>query len=380
MGKNKVMLPFQQRIVFAISCCLHVAFAEYSLHLLHVNDIHARFEQTNKNSGRCSQKDLDNNECYGGVARLKKEVDDLKEEHDNVLFVNAGDFYQGTIWYTKFKWKVVAKFANMLNFTAMSPGNHEFDDQVTGFLPFLRDVKFPMVCCNIDDSALPSNERISDHIEKSVIIELNDKKIGIIGYVTPETTVLSQPGKVKFLDEIISINKEAKNLKTKGVNIIIAVGHSGYKKDKEIAKDCPDVDVVVGGHSNTFLYNGPQPSSEKIVGPYPKVIQQENGKKVPVVQAYAHTKYLGHLVLTFDQNGNLTHFDGNPILLSQNLPQDKNVLEELNRWREEVQEFSRVVLGTTKKVFTGSRAHESSLGNFITDSYVYYYAAKSKID
>ena len=62
---------------------------------------------------------LDNNECYGGVARLKKTVDDLKEEHDNVVFVNAGDFYQGTIWYTKFKWKVVAKFANMLNFTAM---------------------------------------------------------------------------------------------------------------------------------------------------------------------------------------------------------------------------------------------------------------------
>ena len=51
---------------------------------------------------------------------------------------------------------------------------------------------------------------------------------------------------------------------------------------------------------------------------------------------------------------------------------DKNVLEELKPWREEVQEFSRVVLGTTRKVFTGSRAHESSLGNFITDSYVYY--------
>ena len=55
----------------------------------------------------------------GPSQRLKKTVDDLKEEHDNVVFVNAGDFYQGTIWYTKFKWKVVAKFANMLNFTAM---------------------------------------------------------------------------------------------------------------------------------------------------------------------------------------------------------------------------------------------------------------------
>ena len=85
--------------------------------------------------------------------------------------------------------------------------------------------------------------------------------------------------------------------------------------------------MVVGGHSNTFLYNGPQPSSEKIVGPYATEIQQENGKIVPVVQAYAHTKYLGHLVLTFDQNGNLTRFDGNPIILSQNLPQGKQSLQ-----------------------------------------------------
>jgi 2',3'-cyclic-nucleotide 2'-phosphodiesterase (5'-nucleotidase family) len=53
------------------------------------------------------------------VARLKKVVDDLKDEHGNVIFVNGGDFYQGTIWYTKFKWKVVSKFANLLNFTAM---------------------------------------------------------------------------------------------------------------------------------------------------------------------------------------------------------------------------------------------------------------------
>ena len=72
---------------------------------------------------------------------------------------------------------------------------------------------------------------------------------------------ISQPGKVKFLDEITSIDKEAKNLKAKGVNIIIAVGHSGFEKDQEIAKNVPDIDVVVGGHSNTFLYNGQSPSS-----------------------------------------------------------------------------------------------------------------------
>ena len=78
---------------------------------------------------------------------------------------------------------------------------------------------------------------------------------------------------------------------------------------------------MVGGHSNTFLYNGPQPSEEKIYGSYPTEIQQTNGKIVPVVQAYAYTKYLGHLVLTFDENGDLKQSYGNPILLTQDLPQ-----------------------------------------------------------
>jgi len=373
------MLPFQQRIFFAISCCLHLAFAEYNLHLLHVNDIHARFEQTDKRSGRCSQEDLEKQDCFGGVARLKKKVDDLKEEHENVIFVNAGDFYQGTIWYTKFKWEVVAKFANMLNFTAMSPGNHEFDDKVDGFLPFLREVRFPMVSCNIDDSALPENERISDHIQKSVMIELNGRKIGIIGYVTPETTALSQPGKVKFLDEIESINEEANNLKKQGVKIIIAVGHSGFRKDKEIAKNCPDVDVVVGGHSNTFLYTGDKPSSEKIIGPYPTEIKQTSGKIVPVVQAYAYTKYLGHLVLTFDDDGNLDTFNGNPILLTQDLPQDENVLDELKPWKEQIKEYSQSVIGIIDESLNASRIQESSIGNFVADSMVYYYETKYNI-
>ena len=62
---------------------------------------------------------------------------------------------------------------------------------------------------------------------------------------------------------------------------------------------------------------------KKSVGPYPFLVNQTNGKSVPVVQAYAYAKYLGHLVLTFDEGGNLLNYDGNPILLKQNLPQGK---------------------------------------------------------
>ena len=55
------MLPFQKHGFLVISCCLSIALAEYSIHLLHVNDIHARFEETNKYSARCTQEDLGKN-------------------------------------------------------------------------------------------------------------------------------------------------------------------------------------------------------------------------------------------------------------------------------------------------------------------------------
>ena len=76
------------------------------------------------------------------------------------------------------------------------------------------------------------------------------------------------------------------------------------------------------GHSNTFLYTGDPPPQEKR-GDYPFVVNQTGGKQVPVVQAFAYTKYLGHLNLIFDDNGNLTDFGGNPILLTQNITEGK---------------------------------------------------------
>lgn len=85
-----------------------------------------------------------------------------------------------------------------------------------------------------------------------------------------------------------------------GVKVIIALGHSGYESDMEIAKSCPLVDVVIGGHSHSFLYSGKdriEARIEPIVGPYPTMITQDDGKQVPVVQAYAFTKYMGELKL-----------------------------------------------------------------------------------
>lgn len=81
------------------------------------------------------------------------------------------------------------------------------------------------------------------------------------------------------------------------MTVIIALGHSGFDMDKTVAKMCPDVDLVIGGHTNTFLYSQTPPSIEKPEGGYPFLVTQESGRKVLVVQAYAYTKYLGVLHL-----------------------------------------------------------------------------------
>ena len=89
--------------------------------------------------------------------------------------MNAGDYYQGTIFYTLFKYEVVKEFANILNYTAFGIGNHDFDDGSSGLIPFVDGVDFPVLAANLDASAMPKL-----NISKSVTIEIEGHKIGII--------------------------------------------------------------------------------------------------------------------------------------------------------------------------------------------------------
>ena len=82
----------------------------------------------------------------------------------------------------------MAHFAELMDFTAMSPGNHEFDDGVEGFEPFLANTTFPMVCCNIDFSEAPELNG-EKHILPSLIVEVDGVQVGIIGYVIKTTPV-----------------------------------------------------------------------------------------------------------------------------------------------------------------------------------------------
>ncbi|XP_063299133.1 5'-nucleotidase [Pelobates fuscus] len=361
-----------QLLLHALLCSLPCTLAaSFQVTLLHTNDVHARVEQTNRDSGKCGNPP----ECYAGVARRFTKIQEIRNSHEHVLLLDAGDQYQGTIWFNYFKGEEAAYFMNYLHYDAMALGNHEFDNGIAGLLnPFLMKVQFPILSANIraEKQVAPN---ITGYYLPYKILEVGPEKIGIVGYTSKETPVLSDPGPyLVFEEEITALQPQVDKLLTLGVNKVIALGHSGFETDKLIAQKVKGVDVVVGGHSNTFLYTGPPPSNDVPVGEYPFIVKSDDGRSVPVVQAYAFGKYLGFLTVTFDEAGNVLQSSGNPILLDSSIPEDPALLVEINKWKEQLTNFSSFELGKTLVFLNGSsvecRYRECNLGNLICDAMI----------
>ena len=214
----------------------------------------------------------------------------------HTIFLNAGDFYQGTIWYTMLKYKPVIKLANLMNYTAFTLGNHDFDDGVDGLMPLLNQANFPVLAANVKITKLP---HFREKVKPSITLNIDGTQIGIIGYITTKTANTSRAGpNVEFLPEIPAVKSECQKLRRKGVKIIIGLGHSGYQFDKLLAKEVPELDVIVGGHSHSYLYTG-KSFTDTPRGDYPTYIKQRSGKVVPVVQVRYLIKIIQKRLSTF---------------------------------------------------------------------------------
>lgn len=113
------------------------------------------------------------------------------------------------------------------------------------------------------------------------------------------------------------------------------------------------------------------PDIETAAGDYPTTVTQLNGKRVPIVQAYAYTKYLGKIHLEFNDAGDLVEIDGTPILLNKDIPREEDVLQMLEVYRPAILALENEIVGVTRVLLDGScRRTECNLGNFITDAMV----------
>ncbi|WP_216333194.1 5'-nucleotidase C-terminal domain-containing protein [Rhizobium sp. X9] len=366
----KKILGLGMLSVSVITLSAGAALADYELNILHINDFHSRIESINKSDSTCSAEEEGKNECFGGAARLLTAInqtrDALKAEGKNVLLLNAGDNFQGSLFYTTYKGTVEAEMLNAMKFDAMTVGNHEFDDSEDGLAGFLEKVQFPVVTANVVASAA---SKIGDRVKPSIVLEVGGQKIGIVGAVANDTAELATPGpNITIAEDVAKISEQVQKLKQDGVNKIIALTHVGYPRDLEFIAKIPDVDVVVGGHSHTLLSN----TDQKAEGPYPTLVDNPGGYKVPVVQAGQYSKYLGDLRVVFDDSGVVKESKGDPILIDSSFKPDEATLKRIDELKAPIEALKSKVVGTSEGPIEGDRkicrVKECSMGNLVADA------------
>tara|TARA_R110002096_G_scaffold2346_5_gene12077 strand:- start:9862 stop:11463 length:1602 start_codon:yes stop_codon:yes gene_type:complete len=343
-----------------------MAQAEFSLTVLHTNDMHSRVESISKYDSGCSAEDNDEGKCFGSYSRLVTAVEKARSMGNTTILVDGGDQFQGSLFYTYYKGKVAAEMMNKLGYDGMTVGNHEFDDGPETLAGFMATVGFPVLMSNADVSAEPE---LAGKLMPSTVIERDGEKIGLIGLTPVDAGELSSPGKnVIFADPAASVAREVAALEAQGVNKIIVLSHSGYLVDQDVASKVAGIDVIVGGHSHTYLSS----SSDKAAGPYPTMVTGPDGSPTAVVQAYAYGKYLGALDVTFDDNGVVINASGEPIVMDGEVVEDSATKQRIAELAKPLEEIRNKVVSDATGLIEGDRAvcrvEECEMGNLVADA------------
>ncbi|ATG35287.1 putative 5'-nucleotidase [Phaeobacter piscinae] len=347
--------------VAALGLTAGVAAADYKLTILHTNDFHSRFEPISKYDSGCREGDNAEGKCFGGSARLVTALADARARSNNSILVDGGDQFQGSLYYTYYKGKVAAEMMNKLGYDGMTVGNHEFDDGPEVLRGFMDSVQFPVLMSNADVSGEPA---LADVLKKSTVIERGGEKIGLIGLTPEDTPDLASPGKnITFTNPVDAVQGEVDRLTAEGVNKIIVLSHSGYAVDQRVAAGTTGVDVIVGGHSNTYLSN----TSDKAAGPYPTTVND-----VAIVQAYAYGKFLGELNVTFDDAGNVIEAVGEPLIMDGTVTEDEGTVARIAELAKPLDEIRNKVVAESAEAVDGDRnncrVQECQMGNLVADA------------
>ena len=246
--------------------------------ILHVNDTHSHLEplrEANPDGGN------------GGVIERAAYVDSVRtaDGKRNVLLLHAGDFSQGTSYFTMLHGDVEIELINAMKYDAITLGNHEFDNGIEELARRVKSVKCPVVCANYDFSSF----ELGKYVKPYTIIRRGGMKIGVFGLLTDITRVVSRDisDKLPHLDDVETANRWAAWLKNeKHCDMVIALTHIGFDSvgfnDPKLVESTRNIDIVVGGHSHTFLKD---------------VEYRTNldGKQVPIVQDGCWGQNIGQL-------------------------------------------------------------------------------------
>ena len=308
---------------------------DYSLKVLHINDVHSNYGGFTKDRLLCYEPLCAGG--TGGIVRLEQAVHAIRNSDPHAILFDAGDEFQGTLFWTVHKEKPPLEFMKILDYIAFTPGNHEFDDGNETFLRFIKNLDTPVLAANL--SFEPYLEH-SELIYPWAITEIKGRKVGIIGITCEFTPLTSSPGpEARFASEKESLRSTVNELTNQGIDIIIALTHVGLDRDRDMARDVAGVDIIIGGHSHSLLSN----TDSKADGPYPLVENSPEGKPVLIVTAATGCNYLGVLDVVFDDKGVPVLWNGQPVSLDDQTLIAMNAPAPNERLVEIVEEFAVAV-------------------------------------
>ena len=265
---------------------LSVAFTAFAqeLTILHMNDTHSHIDP--ERSGPLAGR--------GGVIEQAAYIDSVRlaDGRNNVMLLHAGDFGQGTSYFTELSGDIEIDVLNAMEFDVVCLGNHEFDNGIEELARRIRNLNLPVVCANYDFSG----SLLEGLVKPYVILEKAGKKIGVIGLLTDVTSVVDRniANQMRYRHPAETANEYAYKLKVeKGCDLVICLTHLGYEgemyTDVQLASVSRNVDVIVGGHSHTELKD-----VEKVYN--------LDGEPVAIVSDWKWGLNIGNLKVDFKKN------------------------------------------------------------------------------
>lgn len=270
-----------------LALCVLLSQAAWGEHLviLHTNDTHSNIDPDASGAG--------------GILQRKAIVDSVRKADRNVVLVDAGDMVQGSLYFKYFRGDVEYPLFNMMDYDVRILGNHEFDNGLEELARHWRDVKGARLSANYDFTGTSAEGLFKPWVIKKI----GGKKIGFMGInVNPESLISKENyAGMKFLPVLETANATAEYLKNeKKCDLVVAVTHIGYTSsvggptDVDLARGSRDIDIIIGGHSHTFV----DPSRQDV---NPCWIDNSEGSPVLVAQTGKYGRNVGFIDIDLDR-------------------------------------------------------------------------------
>ncbi len=218
--------------------------------ILHTNDTHSNIDPFPDNHSKYPG--------MGGIAKRYSIVKQIRAEEPNVLLLDSGDVFQGTPYFNTFNGVLEMKCMSKLGYDACTMGNHDFDIGMDGFLKAKKYAEFPFLCANYDFS----KTILKGETQVFKIFKKGGLKIGVFGIGVELNGLVPRLayGDTIYNDPIEIANDTAAQMKKEKCDLVICLSHLGFEyqdnkivSDKVLARNSSDIDIILGGHTHTFL-------------------------------------------------------------------------------------------------------------------------------